>query len=415
LLSKLSAATLFNNDSVIKGQQSLTHKGPLADRFTGARQVFTQQLISEIFSFDDVETGIASLLFHITQQQQKLNAGSLTWIENIKQHFIADKSVGLKFIDILSGILKDEPVIENNSTAQKRISDAANHFEPKFLAYQKALQNHPLLTEHKEVSTIINEQLNALAQSMYSCIYYLQYCKQPFSVTSFLQHKLRFSQPKINLNCYDNGKKEAYTDVSNTELFNTLKRWRDMTVEEENAVIYMVANQATLKEIATYLPLTKKDLLQITGFGKAKVDKYGDPILEAVEEFCSRNGIESNMTALPAKAAKEKQQRQKTAVAKTDTKTISFNLYQEGKSIADIAAERNLTIATIETHLIPFISERAIDINDIVPLKKQQLITAAVSIHGSLSHKTLIENLPKDISYGEVRLVLAAEKINATG
>jgi PIF1-like helicase/Helix-turn-helix domain/HRDC domain/Helicase len=410
LLSKLSSTTLFSNDNVIKGQQSLTHKGSLAERFTGARQVFTQQLISDIFSFNEVEINIALLLQHITQQQDKLNAEGLPWIENIKQHFITDKSVGLKFIDVVSGIMKEEPVIENNAAAQKRISDAANHFEPKFLAYQKALQNHPLITEHKETSSIINEQLNQLALTIYSIIYYLQYCKQPFSVTTFLQHKLKFAQPKINLTCYASGKKETYTDVANTELYNTLKRWRDMMVEEEGVAIYMVANQATLKEITTYLPLNKKDLLQISGFGKAKVEKYGDDIIEAVAEYCSRSGIETNMHSLPSKALKEKGLREKNAVTKTDTKTISFNLYKEGKSIAAIAAERNLTVGSIETHLIPFILDGEIEINDLVSTKKQQLILDAVAIHGALSHKTLIENLPADFTYGEIKMVLATGK-----
>ncbi len=413
LLSKLSSTTIFSNDSVIKGQQSLTHKGSLAERFTGARQVFTQQLLSEIFSFNDIEIGIALLLHHVTQQQDKLNAESVSWIENIKQHFVADKSIGLKFIDVVSGILKEEAVIENNSAAQKRISDAANHFEPKFLVYQKALQNHPLLTEHKETANIINELLQQLALAIYSSIYYLQFCKQPFSVTTFLQHKLKFAQPKITITCYASGKKEIYTDVANTELYNTLKRWRDMKVEEENVAIYMVANQATLKEIATYLPLTKKDLLQISGFGKAKADKYGDDIIEAVEEFCTRNGIETNMAALPTKAAKEKVLREKNTVTKTDTKTISFNLYKQGKSILEIAKERNLTVGTIESHLIPFIGDGEIAINDLVSLKKQALILQAVAIHGVLSHKTLIENLPPDISYSELKMVLAADKTKA--
>ena len=295
LLSKLSSATLFSNDNVIKGQQSLTHRGSLAERFTGARQVFTQQLLSDIFSFTEVDIALGLLVHHIAQQKEKLNAESIVWADHLKQHFIADKSVGIKFISILSGILKEEPIIENNAAAQQRISDAANHFEPKFLQLQKAVQNHPLLTEHKETSGIINEYLNQLWLALYSMLYYLQYCKQPFSVTGFLQHKLKYAQPKINLSCYASGKKESITDVANTELFNTLKRWRDMKVEEENEVIYMVANQATLKEIATYLPLSKKDLLQITGFGKAKADKYGDEIIEAVEEYCSRNGLESNM------------------------------------------------------------------------------------------------------------------------
>ena len=186
-----------------------------------------------------------------------------------------------------------------------------------------------------------------------------------------------------------------------------------MKVQEENVAIFMVANQTTLKEIVTYLPLTKKDLLQITGFGKAKVDKYGDDIIDAVQEYCSRTGIESNIAALPTKVAKEKAQREKNATAKTDTKTTSFNLYKEGKSIAEIAAERNLGIATIEGHLVPFISDGEIEINDLVPVKKQQLILDAVAIHGSLSHKTLIENLPDTITYGEIRMVLAAGKNNS--
>ncbi len=411
LLSKLSSSTLYSNDNVIKGQQSLTHKGSLAERFMGARQVFTQQLISDIFLFNDVEISIALLHHHITQQQDKLNTESLPWIENIKQHFITDKSVGLKFIDVVSGIMKDEPVIENNAAAQKRISDAANHFEPKFSAYQKALQNQPLITEHVEAANIINEQLNLVALAIYSSIYYLQYCKQAFSVTAFLQHKLKFALPKINLTCYASGKKEVYTDVANTELYNTLKRWRDMKMQEENAVIYMVANQATLKEIATYLPLNKKDLLQITGFGKAKVEKYGDEIIEAVEEYCNRNGVAPNMAALPSKASKEKALREKNTVTKTDTKTLSFNLYKEGKKIAEIAAERKLTVGSIESHLIPFILDGTIEINDLVATEKQQLILDAIAIHGTLSHKTLIENLPADCTYGEIKMMLAAGKI----
>jgi PIF1-like helicase/Helix-turn-helix domain/HRDC domain/Helicase len=408
LLSKLSSSTLFSNDNVIKGQQSLTHKGSLADRFTGARQVFTQQLLSDLFSFNDIEIGIALLLHHITQQQDKLNAESLPWIENIKQHFITDKSVGLKFIDVVSGIMKDEPVIENNAAAQKRISDAANHFEPKFLAYQKIVQNHPLITEHKEAATIINEQLNQLALAIYSCIYYLQYCKQAFSVTTFLQHKLKFAQPKINITSYASGKKETYTDVANTELYNTLKRWRDMKVEEERAVIYMVANQATLKEIATYLPLNKKDLLQITGFGKAKVEKYGDDIIEAVEEFCNRNGIETNMAEKIANPKRER--KEKSTVEKIDTRAVTYDLYKEGKSIEEISKERNLVKATIEGHLVHYVFTGEINIDELVSKQKQLQIKDAATIHGSLSHKMLIDNLPKDISYGEIKMVLAAEK-----
>ena len=172
--------------------------------------------------------------------------------------------------------------------------------------------------------------------------------------------------------------------------------------------IYMVANQATLREITTYLPLTKKDLLQVSGFGKAKVDKYGDDILAAVESYCSRLNIKTNMDA---KAANPKRERkEKSNEVQTDTKTISFNLFKEGKSVAEIAKERNFTISTIEGHLAWYVGNGEIDINKLVPVQKQTLIKDAAKIHGTQSLKSLIENLPKDISYGEIRLVMAAEK-----
>jgi PIF1-like helicase/Helix-turn-helix domain/HRDC domain len=408
LLSKLSAGTLFSNESVIKGQQSLTHRGSLADRFTGARQVFTQQLITEIFSFTDAEKAINNLQYHITQQQSKLNDDASNWIENIKKYFTNDKAVGLKFIEVANSILKDEPVIENNQAAQKRICDAANHFEPKFLLLQKNIQHHILITEHKETATIINESMLQLYITVNAIVYYLQYCKQPFAITTFLQHKLKYALPKVNITCYASSKKEAATDVANTELYETLKRWRNIMVEQENVPIYIIANQASLKEIATYLPLTKKDLLQITGFGKAKVDKYGDDILAAVESYCQQYNLQ---TAMFEKAIHPKKEtKEKKMVTKVDTKALTFELYQSGKTIAEICVTRNLVKGTIEGHLVHFITEGKISVDDLVSKQKQQAIKDTIAIHGSLSHKILLDNLPKDIGYGDIKMVLAAEE-----
>jgi signal recognition particle subunit SEC65 len=410
LLSKIAPSAIHSNDNVIKGQQSLAYKGSLADRFAGARQLFTQQLLEEIFSFAEMSAAIEQLGFQIHQHHDKLNPESKTWAENFRQHLAADKEVGLKFMGHIAYLMKAEAVIENNAGLQKRISDAANHFIPKLETYIRELKAHPVNTEHKETATPINEKLNELALALYNSNFYMQYCKQPFSVTGFLQHKLKYVQPRFGLTCYAVETKEAVGDLSNAELYDTLKRWRNIICKENDQPIYMVANQASLQEIATYLPLTKKDLMQIGGFGKAKAEKYGDEILEAVESYCERYGLQTNMAALPSKAAKEKVAREKNAVAKTDTKTISFNLYKEGKTIAEIAAERNLTVGSIETHLIPFILDGEIEINDLISAKRQQLILDAVAVHGVLSHKTLIENLPADFTYGEIKMVLAAQK-----
>lgn len=411
LLSKIPQSAITSNDNVVKGQQSLQYRGSLADRFAGARQLFTQQLLEELFSFSEIETASVQLQFQIKQHVSTLNETAVSWTENLQQHFAANKNVGLKFIGQVALLMKEEGVIENNPALQKRISDAANHFVPKLEAYLKEIQNHPLFTEHKETATPINEKLIEMAMAVYNCCYYLQYCKQSFSVTGFLQHKLKYALPKFNITCYAANKNQIITsgDLPNVELYNTLKRWRDLVCKDEGLAVYMVANAATLTELCTYLPLTKKDLLQISGFGKAKVDKYGDDVLAAIESFCQQYDIETNMAAKLLNPKRER--KEKNSTPKVDTKFASFELYKSGKTIQEICAERNLVKSTIEAHLAHYITEGEINIDELVTKQKQHLIKDAVAIHGSLSHKTLIDNLPKDISYGEIKMVLAVLQI----
>ncbi|MEO6456199.1 MAG: HRDC domain-containing protein, partial [Ginsengibacter sp.] len=307
LLSKIPAAAIYSNNNVIKGQQALIHKGSLAERFNGARKVFTQQLLEEIFSFNEVKALIDALTFKIKEHTDKLNKEGIKWAENLKHIVSADTVIGLRFISKITELLKQEPVIENNAPLQKRINDAALFFSPKFSTHQLSVQNNLLITEHRETANIINDYLNQLVLSLYTANYFLQYCKQPFSVTSFLQHKLKFAQPRFNISCYASGKKQFNSHTLNPDLYDVLKNWRDNICEKTGMPVYMVANRATLTEMVTYLPLNKKDLLQISGFGKAKVNKYGNEILEFIEEYCTNNNIKTNMASKKANSARAKE------------------------------------------------------------------------------------------------------------
>ena len=407
LLSKIPAAAIYSNEHVVKGQQALTHRGSLAERFAGARQVFTQQLLEEIFSFTEISNALSHLLYNLKKQSDKFSPSGIEWAMEFNQQFLGERAVGLKFIGHIAAMMKEEGVIERNGPLQKRISDAANHFEIRLAGLLSQVKSHPLLTEHKEAADLVNEALQETALAIYTAHYFVAYCKQPFEIVSFLKHKLNFALPRFNISSYASGKKQTITDTDNMELFETLKRWRDMACKESGLPIYMVANLQSLKELSTYLPLNKKDLMKIGGFGKAKTEKYGDEILEAIESYCSSRGLSGNMDAQPKIALKTTKQNSR-ANHKTDTKALSYDLFKQGMSIKEIAEERKLTIGTIEVHLSHFISLGKININDVVPVPKQELIRNAVKIHGALSHKTLIDHLPNDISYNEIKMVLSA-------
>jgi hypothetical protein len=298
LLSKIPSSAIMSSGNVEKAHQSLSHKGSLAERFAGAREIFTQELIESIFSFTDVSSAIETIGSQINNHTEKLNAAAKPWLEEMQLLCANIKNVGKNFIRTANVHLKEAPIVEENAILQKRINEAANWFLPKLAEIETKIKTHPLVTEYKETATPINEDLQDFLLSVLYNTYLIGYCRQPFSVTGFLQHKLSFTKPKLTVTCYAGNKKTVDEINQDSELLATLKRWRNHIVEEQNLPIYMVANGKSLSAIAKGLPLTKKDLLLVPGFGIAKVDKYGDEIIEMVEDYCLRHNLHTNMDVL---------------------------------------------------------------------------------------------------------------------
>ena len=77
--------------------------------------------------------------------------------------------------------------------------------------------------------------------------------------------------------------------ILNQELYDTIRAWRYSKSKELEVPIFMVLTQVSLVQISNNLPKTEKQLLQIKGIGKKKVEQYGGEILEMVEEYDKRN------------------------------------------------------------------------------------------------------------------------------
>ena len=104
------------------------------------------------------------------------------------------------------------------------------------------------------------------------------------------------------------------------------------------------------------------------------------------------------------KKKKEKEQKEKTWVT-------SYNLYRQGKSIADIAVERMLTPQTIVSHLGRYVETGEIPIESLVPTDHIAIIRKAISEVGTAEGKNAIKSVcPDDISYSEIDIVLRTYK-----
>ena len=76
---------------------------------------------------------------------------------------------------------------------------------------------------------------------------------------------------------------EPFDDEDEALLAN-LKSWRTETAREQGVPPYVVFNDKTLIAIAQARPQTDDDLLAVSGVGPAKLERYGEAVLELVAE-----------------------------------------------------------------------------------------------------------------------------------
>ena len=93
-------------------------------------------------------------------------------------------------------------------------------------------------------------------------------------------------------------------------------------------------------------------------------------------------------------------------VGESEEKT--FELFGLGKNIEEIAKERNLEISTIYSHLHNLVANNYLSSSDVVPEEK---IHRVIEVYNQFKNeprlKELKEKLPENISYGEIKCVLA--------
>ncbi len=157
-----------------------------------------------------------------------------------------------------------------------------------------------------------------------------------------------------------------------------------------------------IKDLGTLQTILNRKKLQIqqtvhvtTGLAKG-LDAAS--LLQIVEE-------QHKATAAAAEATAEKI-KETTKPPKGHTKTLTLQLFRQGKSIEEIAAERGLSTNTIETHLTLFIPTGEVQINELVTDEKVEAILAAIAKTKEPGLTAIMRNLGKNYTFGEIKAVL---------
>lgn len=102
---------------------------------------------------------------------------------------------------------------------------------------------------------------------------------------------LYFDEIKVSQNVVKDSKSVKYSaddealNEGEIKILDALKLWRSEKAREQNLPTYFIATNKELSSVAKYKPVKKEELLDIKGFGKYKIENYGEEILEIVESI----------------------------------------------------------------------------------------------------------------------------------
>lgn len=220
----------------------------------------------------------------------------------------------------------------------------------------------------------------------------------------------------IPKNIATNSKEELNYD---NNLFEILRNLRKEIAEINGIPPFIVFTDVSLKEMSTYFPINVESMLEISGVGVNKLEKYGNIFIETINKYVVENNIEvperklknSKESSASDSISDDTESKNAPTKVKEDTRIVSYNLYKDGNSIDEISKIRSLKKQTIEGHLVKcYELGMDIDMSDDVHTQFEGIIYEAIDKLGFERLRPLKDFLPSDVSYLDINYFVAKYK-----
>jgi ATP-dependent DNA helicase RecQ len=124
--------------------------------------------------------------------------------------------------------------------------------------------------------------------------------------------------------------------------------------------------------------------------------------MNVLKAYAAENKLESR---IQLKTPKRERALRAEKPAASNTQRVTFELFQEGYDMADIASKRGLSLNTIEGHLAAFIATGELSATKLVAKEKLDTILALIRQTGQThAAKPIKDLLPEEYTYGEIRI-----------
>lgn len=409
LHSRINNSSLHADERIHAFSQNIASLSKLEKQLIEAKHLYQQSLLKSLFNFLLINQSAEDVVKLVKNNASSLNAEAVQWAENFFSQMISLHQVAEKFTLQLETFLQSPVLPQQNADLQKRITASSKYFNEQLNSLIKFLLGSKVITDSRVLAKQFNETVYELFSQLTERTFLFETCINGFNAEDWHQKKKEFKLPQFSVNAYAGVSSYSLPDSPHPLLYQQLKKLRDEICSKNNQPIYIVAGSSTLNEMARYLPQNVEELIKISGFGKVKVDAYGERFLNVIKHYSEQYKLSSLIHEKSPKS-----QRKEKSEPKPNTKLETFKLYKDGKTVEEIATIRNFTTQTIEGHLAHYVSTGEIKINDLVSREKLVLIEPALNNFEGGNITYIKQKLGGDVSFGEIKLAIAWKEFQKT-
>ena len=403
LKTPISSKSIINDAKVTSFTDTIEEEKPNQKILEESKKQYQLNCITELFQYYPFLYPTNRIIDIFYKNATVINGNIIEPAQQIKDAVSNLLKVSNAFKKQLHKLVETVSDISKDKTIKERLNKGILYFlEETKQKIKQPLDAISYATDNKQIDKELTKQLEILEDLTQTKLSLLEGLQDDFSIAKYLEIR---AESVIEIKTKTKKKRKEITNTEHPQLFEELREMRKVLADSEGVPSFTIFKQSSLFELCTYMPTTKEELKKISGFGKIRVAKYGEEILDIIANYRKENNIkkpfEIDFDEVEKPAKKEK---------KINTKNISLNLFKEGKILAEIAKERGLTINTIFGHLVHFIPTKKIQISDLMDVEKFEELQKLVQNTTFDSLSDLKAKLDDKYTYNELRIVVTNTK-----
>jgi ATP-dependent DNA helicase RecQ len=177
----------------------------------------------------------------------------------------------------------------------------------------------------------------------------------------------------------------------NEELREFLREWRRNTAREKAIAAFIVLHDTTLDAICQAQPRDLAELREISGIGEKKCELYGEEILDALRRFAKGERASNDWHAKASSPSQE-----------------TLEMLNQGRTFEEIAQLRGRKVSSVVVLVADLVEKGETPFRPdwVHPIHQQHILEAATRLGLDLL-KPIKEAVPEQVTYEEIRLVVA--------